>query len=357
MSSPAGRARTTIRDVAAAVGVSAKTVSLAINGKDGVDPATRAQVLAEAARLDYRASRSARALRAGRSNTLALLMPMFGIDETEMLSLSYYMLLASAAAGTAFGRDHALLLTPSVERTALLRQLDVDGVVICDPAERDPRIDLFDDLGVEVVTIERDPGRPEQRWYVASDNRGDTLRMLDHLHDAGARRIALLAAICDWGWMVDSVDAYCDWCAEHAAEPLVARASFSDLVGSAKARARELLTLPDRPDAIVVLAEGHAGAVVQAARELGLEVPRDVLLVSGIDSPETRYGEPAITALDLHSDRRGRAAIELLLARLAGDEEPQAPRTVPADLVVRTSSVPPLRPRRTTRRRRSQAPS
>ncbi len=331
--------RATIRDVAAAAGVSVKTVSHAVNGKGEVDPTTRARVLAEAERLGYRASRSARALRGARTATIALLMPSYGATDREMLSLSYYMVVATAAASEAFALDHALLLAPTVERQEDLRRLEVDGVVICDPVAEDPRIDLFAAQGVPVVTIERDPARSGQRWWVAGDNREATEALLDHLSAAGAQRIALLAADADAdrGWTADSVAAYRAWCDAHGAEPLLARTSLHDLEHSAREQATALLRGPDRPDAIVALAERHAAGVVHAARALNLSIPGDLLVASGIDSPETRYGDPAITALDLHPDRRGAAAVRLLVERLQ-DQAPDPCQTIPAELRVRTST-------------------
>ena len=333
-----GARRATIRDVAAAAGVSVKTVSHAVNGKGEVDPRTRARVLAAAARLGYRASRNARSLRSGRTSTIALLLPSLGAAEREMLSLSYYMLLASAAASTAFGLEHSLLLAPAADDADNLRRLDADGVLLCDPVAGDPRIDVLASQGIPVVTIERDPGRPGHEWCVVGDNREATWTLLDHLAAAGAERIALLAADSDWGWMVESVDAYRAWCAQHDREPVEARASLHDLERSAREQAHALLDRPDRPDAIVALAERHAGGVVQAARALGLAVPGDLLVASGADSPETTFGDPAITALDLHPGERGSAAAELLIDRLAG-RATATTRTIAADLRIRASSA------------------
>ncbi|ADB50976.1 LacI family DNA-binding transcriptional regulator [Conexibacter woesei] len=333
----AGVRRATIRDVAAAAGVSVKTVSHAVNGKGEVDPGTRARVLAEAAKLGYRASRNARSLRSGRTSTIALLLPSLGAAEREMLGLSYYMLLASAAASTAFGLEHSLLLSPAADDGDNLRRLDADGVLLCDPVALDPRIDVLAGQGIPVVTIERDPGRPDHDWCVVGDNREATWTLLDHLAAAGAERIALLASDSEWGWTVESVDAYRAWCAQRGAEPIEARASLHDLVRSAREQAHALLDRPDRPDAIVALAERAAAGVVQAARALGLTIPGDLMVASGADSPETTFGDPAITALDLHPGERGSAAAELLIDRLAGRATATS-RTIAANLLVRASS-------------------
>ena len=69
------RIRATVREVAEAAGVSTGTVSHALNGTGRVAAATRTRVAEAAAELDYRPDRRGRALRSGRTNTLALLLP------------------------------------------------------------------------------------------------------------------------------------------------------------------------------------------------------------------------------------------------------------------------------------------
>ena len=130
------KGRVTIRDVAAAVGLSPTTVSHALNGKGRVDPATRDRVAKTAKQLGYRPDRTARRLRSGRSGAIALLLPFVERDiaRDEMLALDYYMHLARAAAQAAFVRGHPMLLTPPLRDIDDLRDLGVDGGVVCDPA-------------------------------------------------------------------------------------------------------------------------------------------------------------------------------------------------------------------------------
>lgn len=346
-----GARKVTIRDVAAAAGVSVTTVSHALNDKGKIDPSTRARVLKAAEELGYRASRAARALRSGRTGTIVLLMPALELVPiaSEMLSLDYYMQIATAAARTAFGRDHPLLLAPPLDSLEELRALGVDGGIVCDPATGDVRIGLFEALDLPVVSVERDAGRPDMSWYVRSDNEANTRGLLDHLAEAGARRIALLAAAADWAWAQECEAAYHAWCSEHGREPLIAPAGLHDLERSAYQATTVLLESTEPPDAIVALAERYSTGVVRAAREHGLEIPRDLLVATGIDSHQAREGDPAITAVDLQPALQGAAAAELLIARIEG-RRAEAPRITPAVLRERASTT---RSRRAPGRRRS----
>ena len=67
----------TLRDVAAAAGVSPMTASNALRGKTGVKESTRARVLAAAKKLDYRINLTASMLKSGRSNIIHVIVNEF----------------------------------------------------------------------------------------------------------------------------------------------------------------------------------------------------------------------------------------------------------------------------------------
>ena len=334
--------RPTVRDVAAVAGVSLTTVSHALNGKGRVDARTRARVIDAAKRIGYRANPTARSLRSGRTGILALVLPMIGSDahRNEALGLDFYVRLAGAAAAAAAASDHALLLPPPLRQVADLQDLPVDGGIVVDPAANDPSLALFDALGRPVVTVERDPARPGADWFVASDNAANTRTVLDHLEANGARRIALLAPQTTAAWVSETRETYAAWTAEHDREPTIVSVRHERLEGSAYTSTAELLDRRDRPDAVYAVSEPYATGALRAARERGLRVPDDLLLVAGVDSHEASTGDPPITALDLHPDEQAAIAVDLLVARV-DNREAEVPRTVPGTLCVRSSSLRP----------------
>jgi hypothetical protein len=71
----------------------------------------------------------------------------------------------------------------------------------------------------------------------------------------------------------------------------------------------------------------------------GCQVPGQLLIAAGVDSVQSREGDPPVTALDLHPERQAEVAVEMLLARLDdGDGDVAAPRHIPATLRVRAST-------------------
>ena len=334
-----GTRHITIRDVAARAGVSTTTVSHALNGKGRIDPATRDRVLAAADHLGYRASRAARALRRRGTGAIAFVVAAFdrGAAQTQMLSLDLYMHQASAAAGVAFARDHALLLVPATAAANELNGLGIDGAILCDPLRDDPLVAMFEALDVPVVTIERNLGRPRSRWHVRADNEADTLALLDHLEAAGARRVAMLSVDAEIAWAHENTSAYRRWCADLGHEPLVLPASPDRLENSAYEMTCALLDGSDPPDAIFASAERFSTGVLRAARERGLRIPADLMVATGIDSWEAREASPPVTAVDVKPASQGAAAAELLIARILG-ESPDAPVITPSRLHLRAST-------------------
>ncbi len=332
------RRRPTIRDVAAAAGVSPTTVSHALNGKGRVDPETRERIAQAADRLGYRPDGTARRLRTGSSGTIALLLPSVEPDvaHDEMLALNYYMHLAGAAARAAFATGHPVLLTPPLRTADDLRDLGVDGGIVCDPMRDDLRVGFFDALGLPVVTVERDPERPDRPYVVRSDNEANTRELLDALATAGARRPALLASGGGWSWAEETATAYQAWCADHGVEPLIEQASMRAQERSAYEAAGRLLDR-DRPDAIVAQAERYCGGVLRAARQRGLRVPDDLRVAAAVDSPQARDADPPVTAIDLQPEVQGAAAAAMLVELLAGGTPP-ALQLTPAVLRLRAST-------------------
>ncbi|WKG06384.1 LacI family DNA-binding transcriptional regulator [Mycolicibacterium sp. HK-90] len=334
------RTRVTIRDVADAVGVSATTVSHALNGKGEVSPATVERVRAVAHRLGYRPSATAQALRRGRTGSLVLILPREDGREVarQIVALDYYMAIAATAASAAFEHNRALVLPPELTTAAEWEAINPDGVLLCDPIASDPQIDLLESIGVPVVTIERDAGRPGRIHYVSGDNAANTRVVLEHLRAQGARRIALLTTEWTRAWSIDIDDAYRTWCGETGFPDLRVLVPVQFDNRAAYQTACQLLDSATPPDAIYAPAEGYTNGVVAACRDRGLRIPDDVLVVGGIDGREARESEPAVTAIDLHPDRQAEAAIQLLIDRVEG-HAPAGPVHVPSTLQVRASSI------------------
>lgn len=117
----------------------------------------------------------------------------------------------------------------------------------------------------------------------------------------------------------------------------------ADYTGEEGARAtRRLLSLRDRPTAIVYDNDLMAIAGLAVAQEMGLSVPGDLSLVAWDDSPLCQLVHPPLTALSRDIPAYGSAAAHRLLAAIAGPPPPSY-QDATARLLPRGSTAPPRR--------------
>lgn len=190
MASPAAARRaqaTTLAEVAHAAGVSLATASKALNGRDGVKPATRARVEEEAKRLGFFPNQQARSLMFGRSGSVGLLT-------TDLDGRFVLPVMAGVEDGVAEDEAVAIMVNTrgrpdlvDLHLTALLSRR-VDGIIrVGDSPE--PVAPLSKDLRVPVVYAYA-PSEDERDVSIVSDHRGAGKLATEYLLALGRTRIA-----------------------------------------------------------------------------------------------------------------------------------------------------------------------
>jgi DNA-binding LacI/PurR family transcriptional regulator len=327
-----------IKAVAEAAGVSITTVSHALNGKGRLSAETRRHVRDVADRLGYQPNVTARALAGGRTGMLAMLVSGAADFALKVGDFDYFLQLMNGAASCALQRSFSLTMLQTDENLEVLTGLPLDGAIVIDPIAADPIVERLSTLGLPVVTTGRIVDGPDDACWVDNDHVAGTRSVLEHLVDAGARRVALLTAPPLASYAFDAERAYIDWCAERGQPPLIAEVRGSVSEGSAYRSALELLESDDPPDGIYATLDRLALGALLAANSCGVAVPAALRIAGCTDSDASRSAQPALTALSLHPDRLGREAVDLLLA-LVEDGEPTArQRVVPTTVIPRAST-------------------
>jgi len=336
---PARAPRASIRDVSREAGVSVTTVSHALNGVGRVGNGTRERVVSAARRLGYRANPIARHLRGGRTGILAVTNCLPEGAPYGLSDLNYLMRVVTAATAFALSHSYSLILMPPASDPLALDDLPVDGVIVIDPLVDDALLARLAETATPAVTVGRDTAGAESDWWVDNDIPDSTRAVLDHLAEAGARRVALLTGPAEQSYAIETRQTYERWIVQRGGTPLVGelRPPFDER--AAYAAAHELLVRPDRPDAVYAALERFALRALAAAEDLGLRVPRDVRIATGSDSDAARAAHPPLTALDVHPTEIGHAAAEMLVARVEGREPAERHRLLEATLEVRSSTV------------------
>ncbi|MGH1562441.1 LacI family DNA-binding transcriptional regulator [Mumia sp. DW29H23] len=332
----------TIRDVAERAGLSVATVSRALSGRGRVSETARTLSEQAARELGYVASFTAASLASGRSKNIGLVVPWVNrwffstIIETvsTVLAAEGYDLTLYYLGGGKRERD-------LVFSDFLLRKR-VDGLLAVslelDDAER---ADLLR-VGTPIVCI---GGVIPGVSTVSIDDFATALLATDHLVALGHRRIAHIGweGAGDFALATTRQGGYAQalrGAGLEVAPELIALGDFTMQDGYAAAK--RLLSDPRlRPTAISAASDELAIGAIAAARDLGLDVPRDVSVV-GIDGHD--LGEVfGLTTVDQHVREQATRAATLLLGQLDEDPAEREPvhSEVGVDLLVRSSTMAP----------------
>lgn len=326
------RARAGVRDVAAAAGVSTQTVSRVINDHPHIRPETRDRVVAAMADLGYRVNNAARALGTATTRTIGVLAsdtdlfgPAAGIAAVERAARSAGRWIATAYAD---GTD-AASVTAAADH--LLVQ-GVDGIVVVAPHTAALAALAAARIGVPVVPLHGEAGEPGAGG-AARQAQGAALAV-DHLVDAGHRRIGQVSGPAEWLEAV-ARDAGVDAALARHGLTSAGRWRGDWSAGSGATLAADIaadLRGPDAPTAFVVANDQMALGLVSGLTAAGVEVPDEVSVVGFDDHPDAAFYRPPLTTVRLDIAGEARRCVAVLL----GDErsvDPAAP-----ELVVRAST-------------------
>lgn len=325
---------TSIKQVAAAAGVSTATVSRVLANKNNVSGEARARVDAAIAQLGYRPNLVARSLRSQRSSTIGLVV--------SDIRNPFFTAVGRAVEDAAYERGFRVVMCNTDEDPekeslylALMRDENVAGVIVS-PAPQDAPRSANWSLGLPVVVIDREPPHAGLDSVVL-DNVSAAADLTEHLIAQGYRRIAgLFGAIGSTG--EERCQGFVRALSAHGLEPEAVDFIRPRREAGLEA-AHALLTRATRPDAILcgnsLLTEG----ALLTIRAQGLRIPADVALAGFDDTVWQGLIEPPLTVMAQPTDAIGRAAIELLLERVAQpDREPQQVR-LGGSLVARGSTA------------------
>jgi LacI family transcriptional regulator len=336
--------RLTIRDVARVAGVSTQTVSRVINHRPDVAAATRAHVKEVIAELGYAPNIIARNLSRGRSNTLGVIgygLEYYGSTsvlrgiERRANELGYSLLLSLIDRVEPERVDHILyeLLSHQVE-----------GLIWAVPGNVNAFSWLHEKFcQLQIPSAQLNSSQIGDELVVAMNNRLGGRLATQHLLDQGYQRVGIITGPAYW-W--ESMEREAGWRA------VLEENGFSDLddlkaVGDWNAATGDvglqtLLTQVPDLDAVFVCNDQMALGTLQAARRLGLKVPKDLGVVGFDDIPESAYFYPPLTTVRQNARKLGALAVQRITALIKARDDNQ---TIPAEiswvdprLVVRQSS-------------------
>lgn len=326
----------TIAEVASHAGVSPSTVSYVLNGNPKISDHTRERVRASIKALNYRPHAGARALRSGRTDVVALAIPMYEwTNERVVMPFVYGVVEAARRHGW-----NVMLLTDAehgAEIDQVVRSKMVDGVVLMEVREDDERVAALSGLEARAVTLGM-PLQGSSMPYVDFDFEACGRASVDYLVELGHTQIGLLAAP---SGVFNRKLGYAQRLWQGVSERL--RELGLDFHGCPMEPTMDgvldaldgLYKKVPGLTAVVVHNEGSLDTLLQALKQRDKDVPSDLSVLAVCQRDLALRVSPVLTCMDVPAVEMGRGAVELLHAR-----EPTSYLVAPV-LVPGASTGPP----------------
>lgn len=321
-----------IEDVARLAGVSITTVSRVINKAATVREANRKKVEEAVRKLHFSPSPHAQALAAGKTNTIALVIPRY-----EGIFYSFYALELIRGIGTLCDALRLNLLLYLTEGRDALNGKLVSGIIFADIINNRFQVESAIKEKIPAVVINNFTEGLSVSC-VAVDNLQGAKEAVNYLIGLGHKKIAHIAG--------DMITQAARFRLEGYKQALNARGikENPDYIiktdysrGQARRAAEKLLGLnADAPTAIFVASDSMALEAVAVIKEKGKRVPEDISIIGFDDNPSALYGPVSLTTVRQPLIKMGEEAVKELNSLINGKKEITR-AMLPAELIVRDS--------------------
>lgn len=330
----------TIKDVAEKCGLSITTVSLVLNNKDSrISEKTKQLITETAHELSYIPNRMAVGLATKRTLTVGLVT-----FNTKSHSFSTLMQAAETACHNA---GYMLVLndisnrpTATVRTTMQTILSNVDGLILdsafCQKEYNQELLEVIHDSKIPIVTLSPIAAQMLPNSIIPDWKQGISA-ITEYLIEQNHKRIGCVFP--EPGLNISSLllEGYRNAIDEHNLpfnENLILEEAYSWDTASRSLNA----LMKENVTAVISYSDIMAASLYYQAKECGIEVPRQLSLVSLEDSPFFTCFEPYISSLSLHADRAARKSLHLIQRILKEGTQPvSSPELIPPFFFQRNS--------------------
>jgi LacI family transcriptional regulator len=327
-------------EVAAAAGVSMKSVSRVINREPNVTEKLRSKVQAAIDSLGYVPEHAARSLAGGRAFAIGLLLDNPSPHYTMKIQAGAYQACREHGFHLLIENLDATRADIAAQAQAILMNTRVDGFILTPPLTESAEVmDVLEARGIPYVRIApvSFPGRSPS---FAMDDAAAATELALHFWALGHRRFAVVNGRAEHGAARTRRAGFLEALTNLGlSDPVLeAYGGFDFQVGIEAGR--DLLSASPRPTAIFAANDDSAAGVMSAAAQLGLRVPEDVSVAGFDDSWVAKSVWPYLTTVYQPISEMAHAAANLLIER-AVTTRSNGDHLLGYHIVVRESTAPP----------------
>ncbi|MFC3705036.1 LacI family DNA-binding transcriptional regulator [Devosia honganensis] len=302
----------TIKEIAAAVGVSSATVSRVLNYDSTLSISTRKRqaIIETAEALSYATPRARN--RANQQGLTKLALVHFLAPERELIDPYYVALRLGIERRCAMLKIETVKVYHTDARPDATLLQDASGVIVIGRHDEE-ETEWLRRHARQIVFADHVP--PDDRIdSVAADLPAAMEKLLVALAQRGYRRIAYI------GWGDRRAQAFVQWMtAAGWFDDRLFRSGDNTEEGGYRLT-REILAERRPLEAIVTFNDSMAIGTYRALDEAGLAIPQDIAVASFNDISVAQFLNPPLTTVHLPAEEIGETAVELLLERVGGRE-------------------------------------
>lgn len=333
--------RTTIKDIANVLNISAAAVSKALHNDSRISKQTKEDVKRVAKELNYQPNHLASALRKGKSNLVGVIVPRTNSNFFSSVIENMEAVLDKAG--------YNIIITQSKEsfkkeckNIDTLLYTQVDGI-IASMANETTDLSYYEKIkskGIPLILFDR--GENDLNVdYVGINDYDSSHMIVEHLVEKGCKRIAHIGGYRRTRIFNNRIRGYIDALTKHNLpldQNLLTESSLT--LEDGREMMQKFLQLEQRPDAVYVASDYAALGALQVLNENNINVPEDICLIGFGNEPFTSFVKPTISTVNQHSAEIGKIAAETFLSRINDKNwKPSLNKNIlKSELIVRESS-------------------
>lgn len=329
----------TIHDIARDLKISASTVSRALQNNPRISLKTREKIRAVAESLGYHPNTLASNLRNKKSNTIGIVVPL--------INRHFFSSVISGVEEVAFKAGYTVVISQSNDlsnkESAIVQAMfanRVDGLIISIAMESQTfeHLKLFRKKNIPLVFFDRAVPEIETDKIVVDDFMGG-FKVTQHLIYQGYKRIGHMAGPQNLMTYIDRKNGYIHALEKNGIpfdENFVVTNSLTSDAGVAAIK--QLMKLPNPPDAIFCGNDTTALSTMIYLRDLGIRIPEEIGIVGFSNEPFSNVVSPSISTIAQPGFEMGQKAAELILDQIENKGKAFKTIIMPTELIIRESS-------------------
>lgn len=337
----------TMKDIAKIAGTSIGTVSLALNGSPMVKLETRYRIQQIAKELDYHPNQYARSLVTKETKVMALFRTSsvkYPLDDTDPFSSNVdtlvlamlpviqnkiqkegYSILVDGFTSEQAKKQSNPIFTPST----------IDGALFFGGMIDEIQLECIRNSPIPSVLI---CAQDDVIDFVNTDPKEGIRMAVQYMIDHGHRQIALINGSDHSQASMQKLAGYQQALKNNGIALNSDLVEFTDFSGASVWLALDRLRSKGlRPTAMVGATDYIACAILRYLQKEHLSCPEDVSIIGYENSTPAVYSTPAITSVNIHKNRLGEEAANILLNRIKNPKARHVSLIIPPHLVIRDS--------------------